>query len=112
MSGSRIIRTPKTTFNLTISYDHLYSAGRATASISGFVSSSYRYEVLNRVRQSSYFTLNANAGWRPNDGGIAIGVFAKNLTNERYLVSALPGGTDGLLFAAPRQIGASLGFQF
>ncbi len=65
-------------------------------------------------RLNAYNILNANVSWGPRHGHWSIALWARNLTDTRYLTLALdapPLFTEGLL-GAPRQFGMDFNFKF
>jgi iron complex outermembrane receptor protein len=113
-TGERMIKTPKTTGNLTASYDLDLPVGLVTFSGTESYSSSYFFDLLQRVTQGGYGTLNGNVFMAPTAvKGLRVGLFGRNLTNKAYFQSSLLGpSSDAPVFSAPREIGVSAGYAF
>jgi iron complex outermembrane receptor protein len=113
-TGERMIKTPKTTGNLTASYDLDLPVGLVTFSGTESYSSSYFFDLLQRVKQGGYGTLNANVFMAPTaTKGLRVGLFGRNLTNKAYFQSSLLGpSSDAPVFSAPREIGVSGTYSF
>jgi iron complex outermembrane receptor protein len=78
-----------------------------------YYTSSYAYELLNRVRQQAHPELNASIGASFGDGHLQGSLWGKNLTNETYIFSALSSGfADLVTYSPPRQIGISLKYEY
>lgn len=122
-SGTRMVRSPKTTLNASVQYDHEFSDElslqlRADAAYS----SSFYFEPGEATlsagnREPAYATVNLRATlWR---GPYRLSVFANNLFDEEYRSARLtypattsPFGTTGQqgigYWAPPRMIGATV----
>lgn len=105
----RIPRAPKFTGNLGVHYEREMSAGTLDAAVNLAYSSSLYHDLYHVVRQPSYETLNASAGFSVD--GVRIGIYGRNLTNEVYINNT---ATSGLGFFAnygyPREVGVSVSY--
>ena len=77
-------------------------------------SSGYFSEPDNFVRQDAFATLDASAEWQPGGPWPSVRLWVLNLTNARYHNALATVATVGVLHnpAAPRRIGASIGYEF
>jgi len=109
-SGFRMIRAPKFTANANIEYERSLPGGNLTFNISAFYTDSFNMELLGRIKQSSYVTLNSSAFWSPNGSRFKFGVYGKNLTNEKNIFQLTTFGPSGdeINYALPREIGLSI----
>jgi iron complex outermembrane receptor protein len=112
-SGHRMLRTPRFTGNASISYETKLNSGKFDASMNVYTSSSYGWELLNRVRTNGYVTLGAQAGWTPDSLPVRFSVWAKNLTNEKHIATTtLSAEADLVVYTPPRVIGLSADCKF
>ena len=67
-----------------------------------------------RYRQSGYAQINATLNWTDPSDRLSVGIFARNLTNERYFILYSSSGAFGdyAVTANPRVIGARAGYKF
>jgi iron complex outermembrane receptor protein len=114
VSGSRMIRAPEFTYNITALYAHDFAFGSINGALSFYHSSDFRYEQTGRVKTEAYSTLNGNIAWAPaNQENWQISLWGRNLTNEAYVVSALPtAAIDWVTYAPPREIGITVDYRF
>jgi len=114
VSGHRMLKSPKLTGNLTLSYTADTASGTFTPSLTVFHSSKYWFDLLRRVEQEAYTTVNARMTFRPAAiDALELNIFGRNLTNEEYFTSSLLGPTaDAPVYAFPRQIGIGASFSF
>ena len=115
VTGNRLPYAPSFKFNL--GGTHLVAlGGSASLILSGNLSynSGYFAEADNVVEQKAFTTFDASAEWRPTLSGLSIRLWVRNLNNEEYFDSIATVATAGILQspAAPRRVGASIGFQF
>lgn len=113
LSGHQLLRSPNFTFNLNPSYSHEFGFGKVEASSSVYYTASYPLEQSGRVRQKSYPQVNAQINVFPGSSGIRLGIWGKNLTNEKIVSSSLVlAGGDLAAYSPPRTYGVSVGFSF
>ena len=113
VSGSRLLRTPKITANLSADYTRELATGALTASATASYSSSYDWELSGRVRTNAYTTLATQISYKPDGSHFRFIVFGKNLSNADYINSALLDATaDMVFYAPPREIGAQVEYSF
>lgn len=112
-SGQRMIRAPK--FTATISANgHLpVGGGMLDLTTSLYYSSSVSYTLDQRIKQSGFAKIDARAAWSPDDSGITIAIFGRNLTDKATLGGAfITEVADGVHWSAPRTYGAEVSFRF
>ncbi len=115
VSGNELIRAPDSTFSFGANYRHPFAGGELTWNATAFFSSSYWFDLTNRVSQPAYEVVNASITWRqnPDDRGIYATIFAQNLTDETYAAGFIISSfIDGSQANKPRWFGATLGYQF
>lgn len=82
-----VSNTPDTTANFAISYLMETSAGDVAFNANYYYRSDYSlFEQDNLLNQDGYGLLNLSAVWYSDDGQWNVGLHAKNLTDEEYLV--------------------------
>jgi iron complex outermembrane receptor protein len=116
LSGFRLPHAPKWTFSLGANLDVAVSSDwKAHVSTIGRYSSAYDFTAgaggpLGFDHQGKFFVLNASAYLSPLDDRFEVGVYAENLTNEKYSqirqTSAPFGGSE--IVARPRSYGIRL----
>ena len=117
LKGNALNDAPETSINMGVQYSMPAFAGE----LSVRVDTAYRSRVYFREfgarddSQSGYAVINVNAGWKSNDGVWEARLFAKNATEEEYLVSLLGVASTGGRFGAygpPRQVGLEITRRF
>ncbi|MDQ8757571.1 TonB-dependent receptor [Sphingosinicella sp. LHD-64] len=114
VSGNELIRAPDWTFSLGATYRHELFGGEMTYNATAFFSSSYFFDLTNRLSQPSYEVVNASITWREGpDRGFYASVFAQNLTDQTYAAGFIISSfIDGTQANKPRWFGATVGFNF
>jgi len=113
VTGAELIRAPKSTFNMSATYDHELFGGNLTLTGSAFISAKYFIELTNRVAQPSYTLVNASATWTPRNSNFRFTVYGQNLTND--LINAAMISTsfaDNVAYQKPRWFGFTVGYSF
>jgi len=113
LSGTRLARAPRLSGNVGVNYEREFDSG--TLAVSGllYYSSSYGLQNGNRVKQSKYAQLNANASWRFGQTGLKVGVYGKNLTNRSvFLSSVINNNGDAIAYQEPRSYGINFEYAF
>ncbi len=126
-----ITNTPETTANIGFTYN----MGMASGDVIFTGNYSYRsdyslVELDNLLTQDAYGLVNLGATWYSNDGHWTVGLHAKNLTDEEYLVGNYAfvtpdatqpsgyrpglGGDNTFIgyYGAPRTVTLNLGYRF
>lgn len=112
-SGTRILKSPKFSGNVTIGYNGEIGLGTLDASATVYHSSSYRWDVLGRFKTNAYTTIGGQIGLTPTDSNIRVGLYGKNLTNRAYVnATTISAQGDSGIYAPPREVGVSLGYKF
>ena len=113
LSGSRMIRTPKTTVSLGLTYRTQVAAGDLNLSANYFYSDRFFWIPGGAVIQRPYNTLNARAAWTTPDHRFTFSVFGRNLTEDVYWLQA-GGNTGGFSgsYAQPREVGIGVEAAF
>jgi iron complex outermembrane recepter protein len=113
-TGDRMLKTPEFTANLSASYDADTSVGTFSPSVALFYTTEYWFDVLQRVKQDSYATVNAQVTYVPAGmESLQLSIFGRNLTNEAVFNSTLLGPTaDAPIFSPPRQVGVGVSYSF
>ena len=113
-NGARMLKAPKFTGNLTLAYTTELASGGLDASATLFHSSATSFDLVRRVTQKGYETLNAAVSYSPAAvKGLRVTVFGKNLTNKDYFTSTLLGpSADAPVYSPPRSFGLGAEFSF
>lgn len=113
LSGNRLTRSPKATFNIGAFVNIPTNFGSIDANVNYVHNSGYFWEPDNRLKQDAYGLLNAQLGWKDPDSNLGLKLFAKNLTKTEYDVWQVATGNGDLHApASPRTYGAELSFSF
>jgi iron complex outermembrane receptor protein len=112
--GDRMLKAPKFTGNVTLTYATELAGGALDASATLFHSSATSFDLLRRVTQKSYETINAAVSYSPAAlNGLRVTVFGKNLANKEYFTGTLLGPTaDAPVYSPPRSFGIAAEFSF
>lgn len=113
VSGNRLPRAPRWTFNIAPSLDVPLASGMLNINGTLFRSSVVYFDFLNSVKQDPYTAINSEISWRTDDEKFRFSIWATNLTNEKIIQEVRPGalGTD-LRYELPRRIGAGVEVKF
>ena len=112
-SGNRLLRAPKFSGNATLTYNHDLGRGTLDGNVTLYYSSSYHWELLDRVNTRQYVTLGANIGYTPAGTKLRFSIWGKNLTNKAYVTgTTLSAEADTVVWGAPRQMGVSAEYRF
>lgn len=112
LSGTRVIRSPKFTSNIGMSYDHELFGGELGLTANYFFTSKFNWQAGDHIVQPSYSVVNATIAWTAPGERYRLSVFGRNLNNAYYGVytSATAVGISTAP-AAPREIGLTLDFK-
>lgn len=113
VSGNRLPRAPRWTFNIAPSLDVPLEAGTLNINGSLFRSSTVYFDFLNTTKQDPYTSINGEISWRTADEKFRFSIWATNIANEKIIQEVRPGalGTD-LRYELPRRIGAGIELSF
>lgn len=112
LSGNRLQRAPKLTFNIAPSYTMRAGSGDLTFAVNWYHNAGYFSDAENRLRQPTYDLVNGSISYAL-DNGFGARLWAKNLTDERYyaFIQADP-FKDAVAFADPRTYGVTVWKEF
>ncbi|TCM19767.1 iron complex outermembrane receptor protein [Novosphingobium sp. PhB165] len=112
-TGNKLQNTPSFTASMGGSYDLETGMGKFTLAGNYYYNSGYVGSPDERVKQSSYNTVDASLTWRSLDDNLFVRLWGKNLTNAFYWgqIGATNSGDNGT-YAAPRTYGVTAGFDF
>ncbi len=115
-AGNELPYAPDFSGNIGFNYKVPLASGEINASANYAYSSGFFAGPDNILKQPSYGLLNAQLSWQTSDTGPTLGIFAKNITKEKYytFLSAgnNPGGYNQGVRGAPRTYGVSLSYEF
>src|SRR5690606_1072244 len=86
-SGYQLVRAPRFTGSLGVTYMMPIEGGEITASARGLYSSGFPFEPSGRLRQGGYGVLNASIGYE-SDAGWGLRFEGKNITGTKYITFA------------------------
>jgi iron complex outermembrane receptor protein len=114
VTGNQNVRSPKFTFNLAANYRiDLGNGSSLVPSANLYHSSSFYWEVGNRLREDPHTVLNAQLTYNFAGSNFSITAWARNLTNElRFRNIQAAAQADRRVADEPRVYGLRLGYQF
>lgn len=112
-SGNKLQNSPKFSGSLSAAYDFALAGGFGQFRIEySYTDEKYLTSFDNSPRTliQSIELINANLNWSPASGNWTIGLWGKNLADERYIASVFEAPTIHALvsYGAPREYGLSL----
>jgi iron complex outermembrane receptor protein len=106
LSGTRLLRAPKFTFNLGGSFKTDVGNSSATLSANYYHSSHVYFLADERVGQPAYDTLDLRLSVAPNRGPLEVYAYGTNITKKYYATGAASStGADSYYSGRPREIG-------
>lgn len=115
-AGNRLPYAPDYTFNVGGNYAAPIASGEINLNVNYSYSGKWFAGPDNILAQGAYGLLDASATYTLEDKGISIGMFARNITGEKYYASlnaaGNPGGYRQGLAGAPRTYGVKVGYKF
>jgi len=117
LSGKTLVAAPEYSGNVSASYEFDLSEGALRA----FLGASYTGEVfytsdnIDRLKEDAVWTLNGNINYVFPNEQFELGVWGRNLTDERYIAQAFDAsglGYDQLVPSQPRTYGVNLTYTF
>jgi iron complex outermembrane receptor protein len=114
VTGNQNVRSPKWTFNAAADYRiALANGGSLVPSANLYYSSSFFWEVGNRLREDPHFIANANLTYNFLGERFSITAWVRNLTDEvRSRNTQAAAQADRRVSDEPRVFGIRLGYQF
>src|SRR3546814_658310 len=112
-SGNEMIRAPQFTASITANAHADVAGGRLDLTGNLYYTSKVFFTFDHRIKQPGYATVDARAAWSPDDTGLTVSVYGRNLTNKVTI-----GGTfvtevaDGVSYTSPRTYGVALDYRF
>lgn len=112
--GNLLPLAAKFTANLAATYKAPLADGELSLSVNGSYNSGYYFEADNVAKQSSFALFGANVSWSPADERWSVGVFGRNLSDEKIVTHSTTssGGNVSFVLGAPRTYGATIGVKF
>ena len=114
-SGNKIVRTPKVSGTLGLSYSFELGDGELEIAGDAYYSDGFYYTAQNTdvARQKAYSLINARVSYYHQPWKARITIFGQNLDNETYSFSEFTAdfGTNYTL-APPRTYGLRLNWEF
>jgi len=111
--GERMLKAPDFTGSLSLLYRRELTSGLLDASVIGYYSSAYAWDLSRRIQTDGYAMFNAQIGYKPTHSAFSYSVWAKNLANKAYISGAVPTAeADAVLYAPPREVGVSVKVAF
>jgi len=112
--GNDLPYAPDVTFNAGFSYDIPTNVGRFNISGNGYYNDGYSTEVDNRLKEGSYFLLNASVGWTHPSERYEVRIWGQNLTDAYYYqqLTSQAGFSDVGNASAPRTYGVTLRYHY
>ena len=112
-SGRRMIRAPEFTGTVTANGHIPVGGGMLDLTGSVYYSTSINYTLDGRVKQPSYAKIDARAAWSPDDSGITIAIYGKNLTDKAVYGGAfITAVADAVHWSPPRTYGVQVEYRF
>src|SRR3546814_19040304 len=94
VSGNRLPRAPRWTFNIAPSLDVPIASGMLNINGTLFRSSVVYFDFLNSVKQDPYTEITSEISWRTDDETFRLSIWPTNLTNEKIIQEVRPGTLD------------------
>lgn len=113
LSDTRILRSPKATENIGLTYTMDVAGGDLALSGNYYHTSSLYLVVGEGSKQPGYDLVNFDASWTDPSGHYTIGLWGRNMTNEAYFISGLANsGGFSAVWAKPREMGLRFNLNF
>jgi iron complex outermembrane receptor protein len=112
-SGNYLDRAPKLTFSSALNYVRDLPGGKLDLSTNVYYSSRYFVDVVNRVDQRAYTTVNVRGGFTFSGTGLTLSLWGRNLANSLvYSTEFINQQADGVSYMPPRTYGISAKYAF
>jgi iron complex outermembrane receptor protein len=114
VSGDRLVRAPKLTAVVGLTYSGRVGNGDLSISPSVHYSSTYRpYDAFDLLVQGSYARVAAEIGYKPDNSGVRFTLWGRNLTNARSFSSTtISAGAARATYEEPREFGVTVRYDF
>ena len=113
VSGNDMVRSPKWTANVGLTYERPLFGGDLTLSSNIYYNGGFYWNPDNRVMQDAFTLVSGQASWEPQGSPYRVTVWGKNLTDELTMAYFSPTTTaDGVTYAPPRTLGVTLSVDF
>lgn len=112
-TGNQLPLAARFTGNIVADYTKAIGNDTITLNANLYYNSGNFQEADNAIKQNGYALLGTSLTYAM-DSGFSIGVFGKNLTQQRVInfETTIPNGTHGAFYQAPRTYGVTAGFKF
>lgn len=112
-SGSRMIKAPRFTGNIAVTYTAPVLHGNLAGTISSAYNTSYFAQAGNLTRVPGYNVVNARLAWTDHSDRFTLSLWSTNLGDVRYSTYTAPNiRGDTQTYNQPRQIGIGAGVKF
>jgi len=112
-SGNAMMRSPRFTGNIGISYDQPLAGGDLTLQSTYYRTTKIYFDPANQFSQDAYGLLNASATWVDANDKLSLSLYGSNLSNTKYIAQVLPDNNAAAqTFGEPRTFGVSVGYKF
>lgn len=112
-TGERMLRAPKWNGNAGLDYSHDTDVGQFTSALNVAYSSTFSWDLLNRVKTSDYALVNLTFDWQPKGSILRYGIYGTNLGGRAVIMgNLLFNNVDGVMYGPPREIGVRVSAKF
>jgi iron complex outermembrane receptor protein len=112
-SGYHMPRAPDYAASLVADYTHPFEAGTLNVNVAVALTGPVYFDSNERVKQSAFALVNAQAFWQPRGAKWKVGAWVKNLTDEDYISSAFLQTTADIVgYGPPRTYGVEVDYSF
>lgn len=112
-SGNRMVVTPDASINFAANYSVPVGSGAVDANVATSYNSGYYWAPDNRIKQPRFLLVNARLGWTTEDEHFNVHLWARNLTDKKYLLTYQENTTGDIATPAlGRTFGVSFGFKY
>jgi iron complex outermembrane receptor protein len=114
LSGGRMIRAPKLSFNLSARYVvELANGGNIALQAGDSYNSGFAWDPDQLVKQESYHNVSASARWTSVDKKYEVGIWGKNLADEKIWTNGQEASPyESYYPGQPRTYGVTLSFHY
>jgi iron complex outermembrane receptor protein len=113
LSGTRVLRAPKATFNFDVAYNRDLPMGRLETTVTFFHTSDFFRFSGAHIKQESYSIVNGTVGWWLPGDKVRLSVWGRNLGDKYYdLYTSANNTTVADAPSPPREIGFGVDVKF